>query len=400
MNKKLQVFVSSTYTDLIEERQAASQAILDAGHIPAGMELFKAGKPQIKTIQRWIDESDVYMLILGGRYGSIEEKSGLGYTEVEYMYALSKKMPVFAIVLNDSFLHTKASKIDKNNVFCPNKHIKKYKKFKANVEQNLVRYANNIDQISSIIHTQLNEIYNDNENNLQGWIKCETNTLLEALLNCTINHDIINNCNGLFDILTRKLNKLLSFESVINQSRRFISIYFLDNNSIEVTISNIKEYYCHSNKFEILFNATKQQAESFEVIKLDINGHNYMQYIKPEHRTIPGNGLFNYQVYSNQIILDSPINTIKYTCKYKTSTNDFFVSQRLHSPCRQFGVTVTLNNTDNKYIALCSLFSSSEKLRHADFTKYEFYSENIYDETFPEWSLPGSGYIVTLKKIE
>ncbi len=42
MNKKLQVFVSSTYTDLIEERQAAVQAILDAGHIPAGMELFKA----------------------------------------------------------------------------------------------------------------------------------------------------------------------------------------------------------------------------------------------------------------------------------------------------------------------------------------------------------------------
>ena len=32
MNKKLQVFVSSTYTDLIEERQAAVEAILDAGH--------------------------------------------------------------------------------------------------------------------------------------------------------------------------------------------------------------------------------------------------------------------------------------------------------------------------------------------------------------------------------
>ena len=43
MNKKIQVFISSTYTDLIEERQAAVEAILDAGHIPAGMELFKAG---------------------------------------------------------------------------------------------------------------------------------------------------------------------------------------------------------------------------------------------------------------------------------------------------------------------------------------------------------------------
>ena len=77
MNKKLQVFISSTYTDLIEERQAAVEAILDAGHIPAGMELFKAGNDsQLKTIYKWIDESDVYMIILGGRYGSVESKSG------------------------------------------------------------------------------------------------------------------------------------------------------------------------------------------------------------------------------------------------------------------------------------------------------------------------------------
>ena len=85
MNKKLQVFVSSTYTDLIEERQAAVQAILDAGHIPAGMELFKAGnRSQLETIYKWIDESDIYMLILGGRYGSIESKSGKSYTQLEY----------------------------------------------------------------------------------------------------------------------------------------------------------------------------------------------------------------------------------------------------------------------------------------------------------------------------
>lgn len=34
------------------------------------------------------------MPILGGRYGSIEEESGLNYTELEYRYALSKNMPV------------------------------------------------------------------------------------------------------------------------------------------------------------------------------------------------------------------------------------------------------------------------------------------------------------------
>lgn len=42
MHKKLQVFVSSTYTDMILERQNAVEAILECGHIPAGMELFAA----------------------------------------------------------------------------------------------------------------------------------------------------------------------------------------------------------------------------------------------------------------------------------------------------------------------------------------------------------------------
>lgn len=69
--KKYQVFISSTYTDLLDERQAAVEAILQAGHIPAGMELFtSSNQSQWDIIKRWIDESDIYMLILGGRYGS------------------------------------------------------------------------------------------------------------------------------------------------------------------------------------------------------------------------------------------------------------------------------------------------------------------------------------------
>ena len=66
LRKRFQVFVSSTYSDLIEERQAAVEAILVAGHIPAGMELFTSGdESQMEVIKQWIDESDVYLLILG-----------------------------------------------------------------------------------------------------------------------------------------------------------------------------------------------------------------------------------------------------------------------------------------------------------------------------------------------
>lgn len=106
--KKLQIFVSSTFIDLVEERQAAVAAILKAGHIPAGMELFKSGdKSQLDTIKRWIDDCDVYMLILGGRYGTVEPVSGKSYTELEYDYALERGMRVFAVVITDEALEAK-----------------------------------------------------------------------------------------------------------------------------------------------------------------------------------------------------------------------------------------------------------------------------------------------------
>lgn len=173
MNKKLQVFISSTYTDLIEERQAAVEAILDAGHIPAGMELFKAGKSQMKTIQKWIDESDVYMLILGGRYGSIEEDSGLSYTELEYKYALSKNMPVFAIILEDSFLFTKAASYGKNAIF-EQDNIEKYDAFKSLVMSKIIKKIQNINSIKEIVHSTINAIQYDDEYSLVGWIKGTT----------------------------------------------------------------------------------------------------------------------------------------------------------------------------------------------------------------------------------
>lgn len=108
MKKKIQIFVSSTYTDLIEERQAAVSAILKAGHIPAGMELFTAGdESQMETIKRWIDESDVFMLILGGRYGSVEPTTSLSYMELEYDYAVKSGKPYFAVVIEESALEQK-----------------------------------------------------------------------------------------------------------------------------------------------------------------------------------------------------------------------------------------------------------------------------------------------------
>lgn len=155
MDKKLQVFVSSTYTDLKEERQAAVEAILQAGHIPAGMELFSAGNDsQLQTIYKWIDESDVYMLILGGRYGSVDAKTGKSYTQLEYEYALSKNIPVFSIVLSDIYLTNNISKNGLNNILEQNEPDK-YKDFKSLVMSKIVKFVNDTKDIKIGIITSL-----------------------------------------------------------------------------------------------------------------------------------------------------------------------------------------------------------------------------------------------------
>lgn len=98
---RYQVFVSSTYDDLREERQQVTQAILEAGSFPAGMELFPASDDsQWKLIKRVISESDYYVVVVGGRYGSIGP-TGKSYTEMEYDYAQEIGVPVLGFVRKD-----------------------------------------------------------------------------------------------------------------------------------------------------------------------------------------------------------------------------------------------------------------------------------------------------------
>jgi hypothetical protein len=101
LEKKYQIFVSSTFRDLIEERQDAIKSILDLGHIPAGMEGFPAiDMEQLKYIKKIIDQCDYYILIVAGRYGSVDA-DGISYTEKEYKYAVETGKTVLAFVLEN-----------------------------------------------------------------------------------------------------------------------------------------------------------------------------------------------------------------------------------------------------------------------------------------------------------
>ncbi len=103
MNKRYQIFISSTYKDLIEERQKVIQAILKLYHFPIGMEMFHAdNEEQWKQIKNTIDMSDYYILIVGRYCGTLIEYEGISYTEKEYDYALSKNIPVLSFIISEN----------------------------------------------------------------------------------------------------------------------------------------------------------------------------------------------------------------------------------------------------------------------------------------------------------
>lgn len=224
MNKKLQVFISSTYTDLIEERQAAVQAVLDAGHIPAGMELFKAGNTsQLETIYKWIDNSDVYMLILGGRYGSIEEKTGKSYTQLEYEYAVGKGLPVFSVVLRNDFIKKKSELLGEECTI-ENANVSKYNDFKDSVMSKIVREVSDCKDIMLAVHTTLKDFMEEYE--FVGWVRSNDTELNADLLNQ------LNDMNKAISTLTEEKNRLKleldnleqNFESNLAFEGQFIKI--------------------------------------------------------------------------------------------------------------------------------------------------------------------------------
>lgn len=96
-DKRYQVFVSSTYTDLQEERSVLTQALPALGCLPCGLEVNPVGAAAWTSIKKLIDESDYYLLLIGSRYGTLSP-SGVSYSHMEYVYAATKQKPILVLM--------------------------------------------------------------------------------------------------------------------------------------------------------------------------------------------------------------------------------------------------------------------------------------------------------------
>ncbi|MCW4461878.1 DUF4062 domain-containing protein [Sphingomonas sp. BT-65] len=164
MQKKFQVFVSSTFRDLADERQDAIRSILDLGHIPAGMELFPASDTeQLSYIKKVIDECDYYILIMGGRYGSLDDQ-GISFTEREYDYAVESGKVVLA------FVHGNTDSIPVGKSDISQRLIENLNEFRAKVMSGrLVREWQSREQLEALVVKSLVRAISDYP--ATGWVR-------------------------------------------------------------------------------------------------------------------------------------------------------------------------------------------------------------------------------------
>ena len=167
--RKFSIFISSTYEDLKNERQALMGVALESNFIPVGMEQFHAAPTsQWDVITKMIDECDFYLLVVGGRYGSIDEEADVSYTEKEYNYAKAKKLPVIVLIKESSAITEDGKDIG------PDKYVKMQKldtfRDKVKNDKNTVDFFTDLNSLKYIASQSLKNaiVYADDR---AGWVR-------------------------------------------------------------------------------------------------------------------------------------------------------------------------------------------------------------------------------------
>lgn len=174
MDKRYQVFVSSTFADLKDERHKVIQALMEMDCIPAGMELFPAADDeQWEFIKRIIDDCDYYVLIIGGRYGSLSD-TGISYTEMEFNYAIERGLNVLA------FIHEAPGTIASDRTEIDPVLRDKLDQFRDRVKTNrLVKFWKTADQLPGLVALSL--VKTIKVHPAVGWVRGDTASNPELL---------------------------------------------------------------------------------------------------------------------------------------------------------------------------------------------------------------------------
>lgn len=115
------------------------------------MEYFPAAdETQWDFIKKLIDESDYYVVIIAGKYGSEDEK-GKSYTQKEYEYAISNGIPTI------SFIHSNIETLASFKTEKDKKKIEKLELFKANVKKKLCKFWTTPQELGAVVSRSISQ---------------------------------------------------------------------------------------------------------------------------------------------------------------------------------------------------------------------------------------------------
>jgi hypothetical protein len=261
---KYQIFISSTYGDLKEERKRVIMSILDTENIPVGMENFSATDDRgWGIIKRTIDSSDIYVLIIAGRYGYINSDMPVCWTEKEYDYARGLKIPILVFIrdkksikFSDADTGEKAEKL--NNFI---------ERLQGNTGH-LVKYWKKCDDLQTkVILAIKNQIerFSEKENNLHGWQRTlflTRNKTKETVLRCchtelTVIEMRERNLEGHYKLIYKGSTLVESPDSPINFADTYASATSIDSFSFsrEAIVQNKDQFERNPRILKILIKS-------------------------------------------------------------------------------------------------------------------------------------------------
>jgi len=164
VDKRYQVFVSSTFEDLREERAVVISALLQLDCFPAGMELFPAADDDSLTlIRNVIDDSDYYVIILGGRYGTLEKNASKSYTHLEYEYAIKTGKATIAL------LHSNPGALPADKTEGTDEGRRRFNEFRTELRSKNCRHWADRSELTAAVFTGIQHLKRTRP--AQGWIR-------------------------------------------------------------------------------------------------------------------------------------------------------------------------------------------------------------------------------------
>lgn len=208
MEKRYQVFVSSTFQDLEDARKEISSALLKSDCFPAGMELFPAADlEQFEYIKQVISESDYYLIVSAGKYGSIHSETDLSFTEMEYDFAVEIGKPIIRLLHKNPFDALPGSAIEKTD-----DGRKKLEALREKLTKSrLVNFWSDFKELGQ--QTILALIDAKKRNPTQGWVRGEN----------AITMDLMRELEVLRSLATKQENRqtdtLVSFDDLVKHTQ-------------------------------------------------------------------------------------------------------------------------------------------------------------------------------------